>query len=152
VASELLHSAVDWYRSHFAYQYALQAGAKRIDLRGQEVGTVSDAEQYAAQIKIRGDKEKLSEKTHNNSVKTLHSLHANGRISSDQIKKLDAPPVPKPITPAAHLKRVYQALDAASSLMTQERDELSAAMAAAALGVVINEAQRVIDEVTDPHV
>jgi len=45
-------AAVKWYESHFAYQYALQAGAKRVDLAGREAGTVTPAEQHSAQLYI----------------------------------------------------------------------------------------------------
>jgi sRNA-binding protein len=55
--------AVDWYQSHFGYQYALQAGVKRIDLHGKEVGTVTEQEQYAAQTKIKEDKQKKSQRS-----------------------------------------------------------------------------------------
>src|SRR5215467_2779524 len=51
-APELLSSALSWYQSHFSYQYALEAGAKRIDLTGKEVSTVTEQEQRAAQIEI----------------------------------------------------------------------------------------------------
>ena len=40
----LISSAVDWYESHFSYQYALEPGRKRIDLNGKEVGTVTEQE------------------------------------------------------------------------------------------------------------
>lgn len=82
VARELLVPAVDWYRSHFGYLYALQAGAKRVDLFGKETAAVTEQEQYAAQIKIQEGRQKLGEKHHRNAVETIRSLHAQGRISS----------------------------------------------------------------------
>jgi sRNA-binding protein len=153
VARELLVPAVDWYRSHFGYLYALQAGAKRIDLSGKETGTVTEQEQYAAQIKIQEGKHKLGEQ-HRNAVETIRSLHAQGRISSDDVKKLDAPPTPqeRPMkvkegktAPAPVLERVYEALAAADALLAKDCDALRSAMAAAALLVVVKEARRVVD-------
>jgi sRNA-binding protein len=49
-------SAVSWYQGNFEYQYALQAGNRRIDLDGKEVDTVTeqdqrDAEKYIAERK-----------------------------------------------------------------------------------------------------
>jgi sRNA-binding protein len=156
VARELLVPAVDWYRSHFGYLHALQAGAKRIDLSGKETGTVTEQEQYAAQIKIQEGKQKLGER-HRNAVETIRSLHAQGRISSDDAKKLDAPPTPqeRPMkvkeaktAPAPVLERVYEALAAADALLVKDCDALRSAMAAAALLVVVEEARRVVDSLT----
>ena len=52
-------AAVDWYKSHFAYQYALQAGAKRVDLIGREAGTVTMAEQRSAEFYIAKRKQEM---------------------------------------------------------------------------------------------
>jgi sRNA-binding protein len=154
VARELLVQAVDWYRSHFGYLHALQAGAKCIDLSGKETGTVTEQEQYAAQIKIQEGKQKLGER-HRNAVETIRSLHAQGRISSDDAKKLDAPPPPqerpmkvKEAKTAPVLERVYEALAAADALLVKDCDALRSAMAAAALLVVVEEARRVVDSLT----
>jgi sRNA-binding protein len=91
MAYELLSSAVQWYQSHFGYLYAMQAGAKRIDLNGKEVGTVTEQESQAAQIRIKESKQKLSKNT---AVRTINSLHAHGHIPTDTIRKLDAPRTP----------------------------------------------------------
>ena len=82
VASDLLTAALNWYTSHFGYQYTLQAGIKRVDLNGKEVGIVTELEHRAAQIKIKTDKQKR-----NDAVATLHTLHAQGRILTDHIRK-----------------------------------------------------------------
>jgi sRNA-binding protein len=57
VERNLLRAAVDWYISHYGYQYALRAVAKRVDLQGREVGTVTVQEQAAAQREIQRIKE-----------------------------------------------------------------------------------------------
>lgn len=57
VDRELLRAALDWYTSHYGYQYALRAGARRIDLKGNEVGTVTLAEQATALKEIQRIKE-----------------------------------------------------------------------------------------------
>jgi sRNA-binding protein len=43
-----LAPALDWYASHFAYRYALVAGAERVDLDGRKAGTVTPQEQQEA--------------------------------------------------------------------------------------------------------
>src|SRR5262249_60370891 len=62
LAPELISASVDWYQSHFGYLYALETGSKRIDLNGEEVGTVTAQEQMAARKKIHEDQERLSER------------------------------------------------------------------------------------------
>jgi sRNA-binding protein len=52
-------AAVKWYESHFAYQYALRAGAKRVDLNGREAGTVTLAEQRNAEFYIANRKQEM---------------------------------------------------------------------------------------------
>ena len=52
-------AAVEWYESHFAYRYALQAGAKRVDLTGREAGTVTLAEQRSAESYIAKRKQEM---------------------------------------------------------------------------------------------
>src|SRR5262249_1167816 len=62
LAPELIAASVDWYQSHFGYQYALEVGSKRLDLNGKEVGTVTALEQAAARKKIQEIQEKLNER------------------------------------------------------------------------------------------
>jgi sRNA-binding protein len=144
MAYELVAAGVEWYQSHFSYLYSLQAGAKRLDLNGAEVGTVTKQEFMAAQAKIKIGHQKLSAK---NATETLNALHAAGHIPDDQVRKLDAPMIPKATkTIAPELTRLYEAVVAASATLTGSSDpSLRSAMAAAALGVVCKEAQRVID-------
>jgi sRNA-binding protein len=54
VSPELLTAGVDWYISQFGYQYALEAGAKRIDLNGKAVGTVTQLENNCTEADPRG--------------------------------------------------------------------------------------------------
>jgi sRNA-binding protein len=142
LALVLLTAAIEWYQSHFAYLYSLQPGAKRIDLDGNEVGTVTELEWMVAERKIKAGRQKKS------AIGTISTLYAAGRISDDQVQKLDAPMKPKtaetPIAP--QLARLYEAIMAASRELTASSDsDLRFAMATAALGVVCKEAQRVID-------
>src|SRR5262249_8555067 len=51
--------AIDWYKSAFGYRYAVQAGAKRVDLDGREAGTVTLAEQRAAEFYVAKRKQEL---------------------------------------------------------------------------------------------
>jgi ProP effector len=143
VAKELLVAARDWYQSHLAYLYSLQAGAKRIDLNGKEVGTVTEQEETAAQNQIKAIHQNQKQRT---ATETLNALHAAGRIPDDQVRKLDAPMTKTAKAIAPELTKLFEAVMAASTTLTGSSDPgLRAAMAAAALNVVRQEAQRVID-------
>ena len=148
-AHELITAALDWYKSHFGYQYALQAGAKRIDLEGNEVGTVTESEQAGAQKEIQERKKLLNERNGLNAAKTLVALHAARRIPDDQLRKLEAPSMtPKAKAPPTlpELIRLHEAVAAADAAWTGPDDaNLRAALTSAALGIVIKEAQSVIN-------
>ena len=85
-AYELIASAVEWYQSHFGYQYSLETGARRINLNGKEVGTVTEQEHLAAEKKIKESKAILAERK----SATLQTLYATDQIPDDHLKKLDA--------------------------------------------------------------
>ena len=94
-AKELITAAVNWYQSHFAYQHSLQAGARRIDLDGNEVGTVTERENSNAQKKIKEDKQRVNGRNLSDPARTLAALCAARRIPDDQLRKVDAPTRPK---------------------------------------------------------
>lgn|SRR5262249_29552529 len=62
LAHELITAALDWYQGHFGYLYSLRAGAKRLDLNGNEVATVTEQEHLAAQVKIKAGHEHQQQK------------------------------------------------------------------------------------------
>jgi len=153
VAPELLSAAICWYESHFGYQHALQPGAKRINLQGKEVGTVTSVEALGAQKKIKEDKERVRSSPSG----VLRDLYRKGHVPEDQLKKLDAVPMkktpehkPEKLAPdnsvAPALVELHEALLVANELLSGDRyPTLKSAMASAALGVVIAEAQKVRD-------
>jgi sRNA-binding protein len=171
-AYELMKAAIERYESHFAYQYGLQTGRKRIDLNGKEVDTVTKQEYLNAQKKIKEDQKKLTERNVGNPVTVTKSLHSSGRISDHQMGNVDARLLPGnadqlrkvkeervdtakvatnegSVAPemkvSPELTHVYEALLAANSAMSGTlNDQLRLALASAALGVVVKEAQRAI--------
>jgi sRNA-binding protein len=137
VAPELLSAGVDWYQSHFGYQHALQAGAKRIDLNGKEVGTVTKKEQDNAQKKIRDDQQKRISKTQ------YATAPIPDELDPSSMKRI--PTVTPAPTIAPQLARLYEAFMAANAALLNSGDAaLRSAMAAAALEFMVKEAQRVI--------
>jgi len=145
---ELISASVDWYKSHISYQYNLEAGAKCLDLDGKEVGTVTELEQRAARMKIREIKEKMASL---NPIRTMSNLVTARRIPEDQLKKIDAPMSRPTIKP--ELTPLYEAILAANSAMSAPmgNSDVRAAVTAAVIGVVIAEAQRILNNwKTDP--
>jgi sRNA-binding protein len=141
LAREPVEAAVGWYQGSFGYLYSLQAGAKRIDLNKAEVSTVTEREYMVAQVAIKAAHQKR------NATETAATLHAAGRLSDDDLKKLDAPMIPKATKAIApDLTKLYDAVMAANTTLSGPGDhDLRTAMAAAALGFVCREAQRLID-------
>jgi len=139
---ELISASVDWYKSHISYQYNLEAGAKCLDLDGKEGGTVTELEQRAARMKIREIKEKMASL---NAIRTTSNLVTARRIPEDQLKKIDAPMSRPTIQP--ELAPLYEAILAANSAMSAPmgNSDMRAAVTAAVIGVVIAEAQRILN-------
>jgi sRNA-binding protein len=148
---ELISASVDWYKSHISYQYSLEIGAKRLDLDGKEVGTVTELEQRAARMKILEINEKRAERATLNPIRTVSNLVTARRISEGQLKKIDAPMSRPTIQP--ELAPLYEAILAANSAMSAPmgKSDVRAAVTAAVIGVVIAEAQRILNNSkTDP--
>jgi sRNA-binding protein len=148
---ELISASVDWYKSHISYQYNLETGAKCLDLDGKEVGTVTELEQRAARMKILEINERRAERAPLNPIRTVSNLVTARRIPEDQLKKIDAPMSRPTIKP--ELTPLYEAILAANSAMSAPmgNSDVRAAVTAAVIGVVIAEAQRILDNSkTDP--
>lgn len=146
MATNLIDAGIDWYKSHIGYQYSLEAGAKCLDLNGREVGTVTESEHRAAQKQIQEINERMAERNLLNPIRTASSLVATGRIPTDQLKKIDAPTMSKTRSPVQpELMRLYEAVLAADTAMSAVgNSNMRAAITAAVVGVVIEEAQRII--------
>jgi sRNA-binding protein len=158
---EKRQSAVRFYQQDWGYQRMLVAGAKRIDLNGQTVGTVTEQEEIEARKRVQTEKQEHREKVKTQSpITVVRNLHANGKISTDQLSKITAPPLNKEIpmvktktpehtpTPAptngaglAQLRALWAYVDA---LHSQTNATLQAAVTAAALKVFVAEANKLI--------
>jgi sRNA-binding protein len=145
MAVDLISACVDWYKSHICYQYCLETGAKCLDLDGKEAGTVTELEHHAAQKKILEINERRAERAPLNSIRTTTNLVTARRVPEDQLKKIDAP-MSRP-TMLPELTPLYEAVLAANSAMSAPmgNSDVRAAVTAAAIGVVIAEAQRIVD-------
>jgi sRNA-binding protein len=152
-------AAVGFYTRDWNYEAALQAGAKRIDLTGKEVGTVTEQEQIDAEARVRAQKKELHEKRKaEGPIEVARKLHSAGRISTDQLSKITAPPLASPlkkatpmmvkakseVNPADPLLSVQTLLDAVRKALLEQPEALRRPFAAAGLRVVISECEKVI--------
>jgi sRNA-binding protein len=90
IDSAFLTQAVTWYEQRFAYQYALQAGACRVNLDGKEVAVVTEQEYHAARRYIADRKEEMSLR---DPIRTTIALHKAGAVPDDALRKIPAPAV-----------------------------------------------------------
>src|SRR6266508_1884325 len=114
VALELLSAGMDWYQSHFSYQYALQAGAKRIDLNGKEVEKVNKKKQDKSQKKIKDDQQKRISRTQ------YATDPIPDELDPPSVKKLPTQ-TPTP-TIAPQLARLYEAFMATNTALLNSVD------------------------------
>jgi hypothetical protein len=155
MASELITASVEWYESHIGYQYCLQAGRKRIDLNGNEVGTVTEQEQLAAKKKI----DEIHTKLNAYPPPTLPAFVTQPptlpqvvtQPSTLMKAKVDAPPMEKSnLVIRPELTRLYEAVLAANTVMcsTADNDDMFTAITTAAINVILREAQSVITNIS----
>jgi sRNA-binding protein len=147
-------AAVSFYQRDWCYEATLLAGAKRIDLNGKEVGTVTPQEQIEAQKRVQAQKQQRREKLKaQGPVEVLRKLHADGKISTDQLSKITAPaiesvPMAKaiklPQPNGVDLTRLHMLWNSIESVLSTDDENLRAALVAPALKVLVAEATNVV--------
>jgi sRNA-binding protein len=159
-------AAVSYYTQGWDYEAVLQAGAKRVDLDGKEVGTVTETEAREARERVAAQKKERAEKKQ----VLIHAVREraviekgmslpDGKIPTDiplmrppsmaKPKTSTNTPLPAPEPPPAvngadltQLRALWGNIDAV--LTTAEGDALRSALAVAALKVFVGEAAKVI--------
>jgi sRNA-binding protein len=127
---DLLMASASFYIRNWNYQGALQAGAERIDLNGKKAGVVTKQEQIAAQKQIQEERAEHSRK------------------QEEQFRNMPSMQPPKAAVPRLsnqRLSRLRTLLGSAEEVKTDDKP-LEAAMTAAALKLLVREAQKVIGE------
>jgi len=126
---DLLLASASFYMRNWYYQGALHAGAERIDLNGKKVGTVTKQEEIAAQKQIQEEKARKEEQN-----RSVPMLQPQTKVT------------PKPMLSSnPQLSRLHTLLGSADKVKTDDKP-LHAAMTAAALKLLVREAQQVIAE------
>jgi ProQ/FINO family len=134
MASELITPTIEWYQSHFGYQHSLHAGAKRLDLNGKEVATVTEQEAKNAQKYIQERREELLLKSPAKPPVTPSIVPS---IVRDMTVK-----AAKPVDPISHLRELF---DAVHCTMRDQPEVLRRPLAIAGLRVVAAEIEKCIE-------
>jgi sRNA-binding protein len=152
VAPEMINAAVEWYKTHIGYHYAMAtAGAKRVDLKGTEVGTVTEPEALAAQQEINEiNRQKNEQQQRTSPVEMLRKMRADGMATDDGVKKLDAPMTlsrSKAVQVAPEFAALYETMTNANAAVININDPpMRLAVARATLDEVIRKAGQVKEE------
>lgn len=158
-------AAVSFYQRDWNYEAALLAGAKRIDLDGKEVGTVTEQEQMEARKRAQEQKQQRREKLKaQGPVEVVRKLHADGKIVTDQLSKISAPPLarapmakaktPEPVPMnGIDLTKLYKLLDSIDDVVakTDEDATLQSMVTAAGLKVLVHEANKLITKLEEKN-
>jgi sRNA-binding protein len=152
-ASDEEMSSAEWYLQSWEYRYQLGAGVDRVDLNGRKSGTVTEQDEMDARKQIAAERKAAAEKR--GAAAVVNSLHAAGRIPDDQLRKLDAPRITKPVpvqapvratakTDVPLLARLQSLLSSAATVQAETQDEtLRSAMTVAAPKLLAGEAQKI---------
>jgi sRNA-binding protein len=138
-----LEQTLDWYCNHYAYNYALVAGAARVNLDGGKAGTVTAAEQQTALTYIKTRKAEITERQE--AVRPV--------VQPTVIKQLHARTAVADVTPMPSLHPTLAAMQAAiaiaNNILTEKQYEpLRPILATATLKEITRHAEALIGELT----
>jgi sRNA-binding protein len=137
-----LDNALSFYMRDWNYEHKLQAGAKRIDLDGKEVGTVTETEAREARERVRLAREERAASQREEKNFTVHTL-------SPQPKPTPPPPSPPTTTtttiPETPMARLYKLVENIERVSSTDDAGLRDALIVAALQVLITEATRLVE-------
>jgi hypothetical protein len=135
------------------YQASIIAGVKRIDLDGNETQAVTPLEQRAAKLKYDEACKKIAAKrlatTDPPAVSYGDLPRFLKQIEATPMKKIETttPPPSNPVVVVKPLKRLLDSvLVASAAIASAENTGMLAAITVTMMGIVIKEAQSVIDD------
>jgi sRNA-binding protein len=151
VSPGLITAAVDWYKSNIGYAgFAMSIpGAKRINLDGKAVGTVTESEAVAAQQRLDEFHRGKNERVPQSPARTLHEPHASG-LPETVVKKLEpsaAQPRSKMAAAAPEFVPLFDTLATANAAVVGITDPaMRAVVVKATLDVVSKKLEQVRSE------
>ncbi len=145
-------AALNFYTRDWNYEQTLQAGAKRIDLNGKEVGTVTELEEREARQRVLVQKRKIREER-----KLQGAIEvAAERIPTDSLSAparlpmAKAKPIPELNGP--DLTRLRALWSNIETVLAQTEDaRLRSALAVAALKVFVASATQLVETLEVEH-
>jgi sRNA-binding protein len=152
-------AAVSYYTRDWNYEAVLQAGAKRVDLDGKEVGTVTETEAREARERVAAQKKERAEKKQAlidavrerelrtdekipTDIPLMREPMAKAKTSTNIPLLASAPPAAGNGADLKELRAMWGNIDAV--LTAAEGDALRSALAVAALKVFVGEATKLI--------
>jgi sRNA-binding protein len=140
-----LVQALDWYQSHFSYEYGLIAGAARVDLNGNRAGTVTPSEQKEALKRI---KERKAELRGEQKAATHPAVVVKANSDKPITKANGITNVAKTLHPA--LADMQSAIGIIDNILSEKSYEpLRPVLATAALQTIIGRATALIESLND---
>jgi sRNA-binding protein len=141
---EMLSQAVDWYPSHFAFRRSLLAGAERVDLDGNKVGTVTLQEQHEARAWITARQRESAERREIKHLEVEHQRAATAAVEKPVNGHVANGVVASP-TLHPSLEQMQSALAITSNILTDKQyEQLRPVLATAALKEIITRAETLI--------
>jgi sRNA-binding protein len=150
---ERREAAISYYTRDWNYEWKLEAGAKRIDLDGKEVGTVTKTEEREAKERVRLAQQARNQASKNVEVEVVNA--APRREVAAHAQSLTTPSF-KPTTPSfkptdeaaayaplGRLRKLWESLEHISA--STDDAALRDALIVAALQVLITEATRLVE-------
>jgi sRNA-binding protein len=141
---ERLNSVLAFYMRDWNYEYKLLAGAKRIDLDGNEVGTVTETEAREARERVRVARAERKAREE----MAVKQQEKNIRVVTLPSQPAVPPPVPTPVptTTPEPMARLSKLMGNIERINTGTADPvLRDALTVAALQVLITEATRFVE-------
>jgi sRNA-binding protein len=154
---ERREAAISYYTRDWNYEWKLEAGAKRIDLDGKEVGTVTKTEEREAKERVRLAQQARNQASKNVEVEVVNA--APRREVAAHAQSLTTPSF-KPTTPSfkptdeaaayaplGRLRKLWESLEHISA--STDDAALRDALIVAALQVLITEATRLVESLKE---
>jgi sRNA-binding protein len=151
--AEEINRVMEWYENHKGYQMQLIAGAKRFDLSGKAVSTVTAAEEQVAKRELVKINTKMRERREAREVQPVPKLDAQvkrvnvGTLPASMVRPVNGGATVEKVTLDALQVTVQKAVEA--ERLFADNPAMSRAVTVAILETVTREAQTLISKLKE---